>query len=64
VARQFLADAAAGYIGCCDAIRDLDFTRDCRASRADARDRGGKDARHAGAMSKAIADGIPAHGSR
>jgi 3-oxoadipate enol-lactonase len=60
VKRRFLATPPQGYIGCCDAIRDLDFT----ARLGDIRARtlviaGAKDAGTPVAMSQAIADHVP-----
>jgi 3-oxoadipate enol-lactonase len=59
VRRRFLATAPAGYIGCCDAIRELDFT--AQLSRIEAPTlviAGGKDAGTPPAMSQAIVDRI------
>jgi 3-oxoadipate enol-lactonase len=60
VKRRFLATPPQGYIGCCDAIRDLDFT----ARLGDIRARtlviaGAKDAGTPVAMSQAIAGHVP-----
>lgn len=60
VKRRFLATPPQGYIGCCDAIRDLDFT--ARLGEIRARTlviAGGKDAGTPVAMSQAIAAHIP-----
>ena len=60
VARRFLQTPAQGYLGCCDAIAELDFTRDL--SRIHARTfliAGEKDAGTPPAMSEAIAARIP-----
>ena len=59
IARRFLRTSAQGYLGCCDAIADLDFTRDL--SRIHARTlvvAGEKDAGTPPAMSEAIASRI------
>ena len=59
IARRFLRSPAQGYLGCCDAIADLDFTRDL--SRIHARTlviAGEKDAGTPPAMSEAIASRI------
>lgn len=58
--RRFLATQAEGYLGCCDAIADLDFTADL--PRIHARTlviAGAADAGTPPAMSKIIADRIP-----
>ncbi len=60
VARRFLQTPAQGYLGCCDAIADLDYTQDL--SRIHARTlviAGEKDAGTPPAMSEAIAARIP-----
>jgi 3-oxoadipate enol-lactonase len=60
IRRRFLATPPQGYIGCCDAIRDLDFT--ARLARIRARTlviAGEKDAGTPVAMSQAIADHVP-----
>lgn len=60
VGRRFLETPAMGYIGCCDAIRDLDFTADLPRIRARTLViAGGKDAGTQPAMSEAIATRIP-----
>jgi len=60
VKRRFLATAPQGYIGCCDAIRDLDFTRSLAKIRARTLVIAGeKDAGTPVAMSEAIAANIP-----
>ena len=60
VKRRFLATAPQGYIGCCDAIRDLDFTARLGGIRARTLViAGGKDAGTPVAMSQAIADHVP-----
>lgn len=60
VGRRFLETPAMGYIGCCDAIRDLDFTADLPRIRARTLViAGGKDAGTPPAMSEAIATRIP-----
>jgi 3-oxoadipate enol-lactonase len=59
-AKRFLATPAEGYLGCCDAIAELDFTRDL--SRIRARTlviAGGADAGTPPAMSQVIAERIP-----
>lgn len=56
----FLATDPAGYIACCHAIRDLDFTGDLHRIEAPTLViAGGKDVGTPVAMSKAIADAIP-----
>ena len=60
VGARFLSTAPQGYIGCCDAIRDLDYTS--RLPRIAARTlviAGEKDAGTPPAMSQAIAAAIP-----
>ena len=60
VGRRFLQTPADGYLGCCDAIAELDYTRD--VSRIHARTlviAGEKDAGTPPAMSEAIAARIP-----
>jgi 3-oxoadipate enol-lactonase len=60
VGARFLETPAEGYIGCCDAIRDLDFT--AQLARIRARTlviAGEKDAGTPPAMSEAIASRIP-----
>jgi 3-oxoadipate enol-lactonase len=60
VGRRFLATPVTGYLGCCDAIADLDFTKDL--SRIHARTfviAGEKDVGTPPAMSEAIAARIP-----
>ena len=60
VARRFLETPVEGYLGCCDAIGELDFTADL--SRIHARTlviAGEADAGTPPAMSQAIADRIP-----
>ena len=60
VGRQFLATPPAGYIGCCDAIRELNYTPELPRIAAPALViAGGKDAGTPVAMSEAIAAGIP-----
>jgi 3-oxoadipate enol-lactonase len=60
VKRRFLATPPQGYIGCCDAIRDLDFTARLGGIRARTLViAGGKDAGTPVAMSQAIADHVP-----
>jgi 3-oxoadipate enol-lactonase len=60
VKRRFLATAPQGYIGCCDAIRDLDFTRSLAKIRARTLVIAGeKDAGTPVAMSETIASNIP-----
>jgi 3-oxoadipate enol-lactonase len=59
VRRRFLATSPAGYAGCCDAIRDLDF--DARLREIDAATlviAGEKDAGTPVAMSQRIVEGI------
>ena len=59
-ARRFLQTPAQGYLGCCDAIADLDFTRDL--SRIHARTlviAGEKDAGTPPSMSETLAARIP-----
>ena len=56
----FLATDPAGYIACCNAIRDLDFSGDLHRIKAPTLVIAGeKDAGTPVAMSKAIADAIP-----
>lgn len=56
----FLATNPAGYIACCDAIRDLDFSGDLHRIKAPTLVIAGeKDVGTPVAMSKAIADAIP-----
>jgi len=56
----FLATDPAGYIGCCDAIRELDFTPDLNRIQAPTLVIAGeKDVGTPVAMSKAISDAIP-----
>ena len=56
----FLATDPAGYIACCDAIRDLDFSGDLHRIKAPTLVIAGeKDVGTPVAMSKAIADAIP-----
>ena len=60
VSRRFLASPAEGYLGCCDAIADLDFSQDL--SRIHARTlviAGAADAGTPPAMSEFIAQRIP-----
>ena len=60
VSRRFLATPVEGYLGCCDAIADLDFTADL--SRIHARTlviAGAADAGTPPAMSQVIAERIP-----
>ena len=60
IGRRFLQTPAQGYLGCCDAIAELDFTQDL--SRIHARTlviAGDKDAGTPPAMSEAIAARIP-----
>ena len=60
VKRRFLATPAQGYIGCCDAIRDLDFTGRLGGIRARTLVIAGeKDAGTPVAMSETIAAHIP-----
>ena len=60
VKRRFLATPPQGYIGCCDAIRGLDFTARLGGIRARTLViAGGKDAGTPVAMSQAIADHVP-----
>lgn len=60
VKRRFLATAPQGYIGCCDAIRDLDFTRSLAKIRARTLVIAGeKDAGTPLAMSETVAANIP-----
>jgi 3-oxoadipate enol-lactonase len=60
VKRRFLATPPQGYIGCCDAIRDLDFTARLGGIRARTLVvAGGKDAGTPVAMAQAIADHVP-----
>jgi 3-oxoadipate enol-lactonase len=60
VKRRFLATTPQGYIGCCDAIRDLDFTRSLAKIRARTLVIAGeKDAGTPVAMSETIAANIP-----
>ncbi|MGZ5073161.1 MAG: 3-oxoadipate enol-lactonase, partial [Usitatibacter sp.] len=57
---RFLATDPAGYIGCCDAIRDLDFTARLGAVRSPTLViAGAKDAGTPPSMSEAIAKAIP-----
>jgi len=60
VVRRFLATPVEGYLGCCDAIKELDYSRDI--GRIHARTlviAGEKDAGTPPAMSEAIASRIP-----
>lgn len=60
VGKRFLETPAEGYMGCCDAIKELDYTADL--PRIHARTlviAGGKDAGTPPAMSEAIANRIP-----
>jgi 3-oxoadipate enol-lactonase len=60
MSRRFLATPVEGYLGCCDAIAELDYTADL--SRVHARTlviAGAADAGTPPAMSQAIADHIP-----
>jgi 3-oxoadipate enol-lactonase len=60
IRRRFLATDPRGYIGCCDAIRDLDFTsRLARIKAPTLVIAGEKDAGTPPAMSEAIVHGIP-----
>jgi 3-oxoadipate enol-lactonase len=60
VGQRFLETPAEGYIGCCDAIRDLDYTAELARIRARTLViAGGKDVGTPLAMSEAIASRIP-----
>jgi 3-oxoadipate enol-lactonase len=60
VGRRFLETPAEGYIGCCDAIRDLDYTADLARIRARTLVIAGeKDAGTPVAMSEVLSKGIP-----
>jgi 3-oxoadipate enol-lactonase len=60
VGQRFLETPAAGYIGCCDAIRDLDYTADLPGIRARTLVIAGeKDAGTPVAMSEILAQRIP-----
>jgi 3-oxoadipate enol-lactonase len=60
VAKRFLATPAQGYLGCCDAIRELDYSADLSRIRAPTLVIAGeKDAGTPPAMSEAIAARIP-----
>ncbi len=60
IRRRFLATDPRGYIGCCDAIRDLDFTSQLSRIRAPTLVIAGeKDAGTPPAMSQAMVEAIP-----
>jgi 3-oxoadipate enol-lactonase len=60
VARRFLATPVEGYLGCCDAIKELDYSRDLAGIHARTLVIAGeRDAGTPVAMSQAIVDQIP-----